>query len=143
MTPTEYEKAVVERFRTYWPPPLYLVKHNTRLPGQKTKVRRQIDIRAFEVSQVEPILIAEAKRYKRPIDAVKAGSTIALVQDVGGLPAVMVSTSGFSLAAENHLAAEGIEFLKVTVTEAKFCAGFRSSSRSSFWIVHIGNYPAN
>jgi hypothetical protein len=119
MTPTEYEKAVVERFRTYWPPPRYLVKHNTRLPGQKTKVRRQIDISVFEVGQAEPILIAEAKRYKRPIDAVKAGSTIALVQDVGGLPAVMVSTSGFSLAAENHLAAEGIEFLKITLTEAR------------------------
>jgi hypothetical protein len=119
MTPTEYEKAVVERFRTYWPGPRYLVKHNTRLPGQKTKVRRQIDISVFEVGQAEPILIAEAKRYRRPIDAVKVGSTIALVQDVGGLPAVMVSTSGFSLAAENHLAAEGIEFLKITLTEAR------------------------
>jgi hypothetical protein len=29
-----------------------------------------------------------------------------------------VSTSGFSLAAENHLAAEGIEFLKITLSEA-------------------------
>jgi hypothetical protein len=106
MTPTEYEKAVVERFRTYWPPPRYVVKHDIRLPGKKTNARRQIDISVFEAGQSVPILIAEAKRQGRPVDAVKAGSTIALVQDVGGVPAVMVSTSGFSLAAENHLAVE-------------------------------------
>lgn len=87
--------------------------------GQKTKARRQIDISVFEAAQSVPFLIAEAKRHERPIDAVKAGSTIALVQDVGGLPAVMVSTSGFSLAAENHLAAKGVEFLKITLTEAR------------------------
>jgi hypothetical protein len=119
MTPTEYEKAVVERFRTYWPPPRYVVNHNIRLPGKKTKARRQIDISVFEAGQPVPFLIAEVKRHGRPVDAVKAGSTIALVQDVGGLPAVMVSTSGFSLAAENHMAAEGIEFLKITLTEAR------------------------
>jgi hypothetical protein len=95
------------------------VKHNIRLLGRKTKARRQIDISVFEAGQLVPILIAEAKRHGRRIDAVKAGSTIALVQDVGGLPAVMVSTSGFSLAAENHLAAEGIEFLKITLREAR------------------------
>jgi hypothetical protein len=118
MTPTEYEKAVVERFKTNWPPHLFLVHHNTKLPVIKTETPRQIDIGVFEAGQSVPFLIAEAKRYGRPVDAVKAGSTIALVQDVGGLPAVMVSTSGFSLAAENHLAAEGIEFLKITLTEA-------------------------
>jgi hypothetical protein len=119
MTPTEYEKAVVERFRTYWPAPRYLVKHNTRLPGQKTKAHRQIDISVFEAGQSMPFLIAEVKRHGRVVDAVRAGSTIALVQDVGGLPAVMVSTSGFSVAAENHLTAEGIELLKITLKEAK------------------------
>jgi hypothetical protein len=119
MTPIEYEKAVVERFRTYWPPPRYAVRHNIKLPGTKTKAPRQIDISVFEAGQSAPFLIAEAKRHGRPIDAVKAGSTIALVQDIGGLPAVMVSMSGFSLAAENHLAAEGIEFLKITLTEAR------------------------
>ena len=87
MTPTEYEKAVVERFRTYWPPPRYVVRHNIRLLGQKAKASRQIDISVFEAGQSAPFLIAEAKRHGRPVDAVKAGSTIALAQDVGGLPA--------------------------------------------------------
>ena len=118
MTPTEYELAVVERFRTYWPPPRFVVKHDIRLLGNKTRVQRQIDISVFEAGESEPLLIAEVKRHRRPIDAVRAGSTIALVQDVGGIPAVMVSTSGFSVAAENHLAAEGIEFLKITLNEA-------------------------
>src|ERR1700726_3777868 len=111
MTPTEYENAVVERFRTYWPTPRYTVKHNIRLPGLKTKAQRQIDISVFEAGEPLPFLIGEAKRHGRPVDAVKAGSTIPLVQDVGVFPAVMVSMSGFSLAAENNLAAEGIEFL--------------------------------
>jgi hypothetical protein len=71
------------------------VKHNIRLPGKKTNARRQIDVSVFEAGQSVPMLIAEAKRHGRPVDAVKAGSTIALVQDVGGVPAVMVSTSVF------------------------------------------------
>jgi hypothetical protein len=79
VTPTEYEKAVVERFQTYWPSPRYVVKHNIRLPGKKTNARRQIDISVFAAGQSVQILIAEAKRHGRPVDAVKAGSTIALV----------------------------------------------------------------
>jgi hypothetical protein len=63
MRPTEYEKAIVERFRTYWPPPQYVVKHNIGLPGKKTNARRQIDISVFEPGQSVPILIAEAKRH--------------------------------------------------------------------------------
>lgn len=119
MTPTEYEQAVVERFRTYWPPPKYVVRHDIRLQGRKTRARRQIDISVFEAGETLPFLVAEAKRHRRPIDAVRAGSTVALMQDIGGVPAVMVSTSGFSLAAQNHLVAEGIEFLRITITEAR------------------------
>jgi hypothetical protein len=118
VTPTEYEKAVVERFRTLFPPPRFFIKHNIRLRGSKSKARRQIDVSVFEQGDVEPFLIAEAKRHRRRVDAVKAGALIALVQDVG-TPAVMVSTSGFSVAAENHLAAEGIETLVITLSEAK------------------------
>ena len=46
-------------------------------------------------------MIVEAKRHNRAIDAGIAGATIALVQDVGAIPTVMVSTSGFSVAAKN------------------------------------------
>jgi len=118
MTPTDYEKAVLERFRTYWPPPQFVVRHNIRILGSKTQARRQIDISVFEAGKSEPFLIGEAKRHKRRIDAGLAGSTIALVQDVGRLPAVMVSTSGFSVAAERHLVSEGIEYLTITLKEA-------------------------
>jgi hypothetical protein len=119
MTPTEYEKAALERFRTDWPPPQFEIKHNIRLLGRKTKVRRQIDISIFETGQPAPFLIVEAKRHNRAIDASKAGATIALVQDVGAIPAVMVSTSSFSVAAQNHLEAEEIGHLTLTLKEAK------------------------
>jgi hypothetical protein len=119
MTPTEYEQAVLERFRTYWPSPRFIVKHNVKLLGIKSKARRQIDIIVFEVGKAKPFLIGEAKRHRRRIDLDRAGSIIALVQDIGGIPAVMVATSGFSVAAENHLATEGIECLTITLKEAR------------------------
>lgn len=67
MTPTDYEKAVLERFRTLWPSPRFVVKHDIRLSGSKTKVRRQVDVSIFEAGKSQPFLIVEAKRHKRPI----------------------------------------------------------------------------
>jgi hypothetical protein len=119
MTPKDYEKAVLQRFRTRWPPPRFVVKHNIRLRGHKTKARRQVDVGIFEAGKSQPFLIVEAKRHKRPIDASIAGSTIALVQDVGGVPAVMISTTGFSRAASNHLGIEGIAHFTITLKEAQ------------------------
>jgi len=119
MTPEDYEKAVLQRFRTLWPPPRFVVEHNIRLSGRKTKAGRQVDVGIFEAGKSQPSLIVEAKRHKHPIDAGIAGSTIALVQDVGGVPAVMISTSGFSRAASNHLGAEGIEHFTITLKEAQ------------------------
>jgi hypothetical protein len=119
MTPTEYEKAVLEFFRTHWPSPEFEIKHNIRLLGRKTKGRRQIDAGIFGAGQSEPIMIVEAKRHNRAIDAGIAGATIALVQDVGAIPTVMVSTSGFSVAAKNHLEAEEIGHLTITLNQAQ------------------------
>jgi hypothetical protein len=51
MTPTEYEKAVLEFFRTHWPSPEFEIKHNIRLLGRKTKGRRQIDAGIFGAGQ--------------------------------------------------------------------------------------------
>jgi hypothetical protein len=119
MTPEDYEKAVLQRFRTLCPPPRFVVKHNIRLSGHKTKTPRQVDVGIFETGKSQPFLIGEAKRHKRPIDAGIAGSTIALVQDVGGVPAVMISTSGFSRAASNHLGTEGIAHFTITLKEAE------------------------
>jgi hypothetical protein len=119
MTPTDYEKAVLQQIRTDWPPPRHAVMHNIRITGKKSKVRRQIDIGIFEAPRSEPFLIVEAKMHKRAIDVGIAGSAIALVQDVGGIPTVMASTSGFSVAADNHLSAEGIGTMIITLTEAR------------------------
>ena len=119
MTPKDYEKAVLQRFRTLWPPPRFVVKHDVRLSGRKTKARRQVDVSIFETRKSQPSFIVEAKRHKRPIDAGIAGSTIALVQDVGGISAVMISTSGFSRSARNHLGTEGIAHFTITLKEAQ------------------------
>jgi hypothetical protein len=119
MTPADYEKAVLQKIRTGWRPPRFAVRHNIRITGKKSRVLRQIDIGIFEAPKSEPFLIFEAKMHKRVIDVGIAGSAIALVQDLGGIPAVMVSTSGFSVAADNHLSAEGIGTMIITLTEAQ------------------------
>jgi hypothetical protein len=134
MTPTDYEKAVLQQIRTDWPPPRFVVRHNIRISGKKSKARRQIDIGVFEAGHSKPFMIVEAKRHKRPIDVGKAGSAIALVQDVGGIPAVMVSTSGFSVAAGNHLGAEGIGTMTID--------GFHWSKKNSPWTASFGASPA-
>jgi len=41
-----------------------------------------------------------------------------MVQDIGGIPTIMVSTSGFSVAAANHLEAESIGHITITFVEA-------------------------
>ena len=83
MTPKDFEKAVLQRFRTLWPPPRFVVKHDVRLSGRKTKARRQVDVSIFETGKSQPSLIVEAKRHKRPIDAGIAGSTIARSGETG------------------------------------------------------------
>jgi hypothetical protein len=54
MTPTEYEMAVVERFRTIFQPPNFEVKHNIKILGKKSRKRRQIDIGVFEADNQSP-----------------------------------------------------------------------------------------
>jgi hypothetical protein len=118
MTPKEYERAVLERFRLELPSPAYEIRHNVRLPGTKTRQTRQIDVAVYLSGETRPCFLIEAKKRGRSIDAGIAGSTIAMVQDIGGIPAIMVATSGFSIAAKNHLAAESIGHLTITLMEA-------------------------
>ena len=89
------------------------------MPGEASGVRRQIDVAIYETGGSTPILIAEVKRRKRPVDLVSSGATIALVRDIGKAPAVMVSIAGFSRAAKRHLLWEGIEHMTITPAEAK------------------------
>jgi hypothetical protein len=67
----------------------------------------------------ETRLVDRGQATQAAIDSVHAGATIALVRDVGAVPAVMVATAGFSRAARNYLAAECIGHLTITLTEAQ------------------------
>jgi hypothetical protein len=95
------------------------VAWNVLYPAAKSRIERQIDVCVFERGRDRPALIIEAKRHKRPVDLVHAGSTFALVHDVGGIPAVMVTSSGFSTAAGTFLAAVSIDHLTITLDEAR------------------------
>lgn len=95
------------------------MRHNINMQGQRSGARRQIDIAIYESGGSTPILVVEVKRQARPIDLVSSGATIALVRDIGQVPAVMVSITGFSRAAKRHLLWEGIEHMTITPAEAK------------------------
>lgn len=127
LSPRAYEQAVAERFRTIFPRPAFEVRHDIRLPGRASAVRRQVDIAIYEANGSVPILLVEVKRHKRAVDLVTSGATVALIRDIGAAPAVMVSTAGFSRAAKSQLLWEGIKHMTISPTEAK---GLR-------WIPHI------
>jgi hypothetical protein len=118
MTPREYELAVLEQCRIDWPAPRFEVRHDLRMLGQKTKQKRQVDVAIYEAGEKTPLFLVEAKKHGRPIHVGIAGSTIAMVQDLGGMPTIMVSTSGFSVAAANHLEAESIGHMTITLIDA-------------------------
>lgn len=119
MTPTEYEQAVLEHIRILFPGPYFRVRHNVRLRGSKSRVRRQLDIAVFESNSETPAFVVEAKRYKRPVNVTTAGSIVALVQDIGGTRTIVASATGFSVAARNHLGSEGIDYIQITLDHAK------------------------
>lgn len=118
MKPKQYEKAVAEFVRIDFPAPFYEVILDYRLPARKSQIKRQIDVAVFERGQTSPFLIVEAKRHARPINVGVAGSTVSMVQDVGSVPAIMISTNGFTRAAQNLLAADGIRHLTLSILQA-------------------------
>jgi hypothetical protein len=118
MTPVQYELAVFEQCRIDWPAPRFEVRHDVKLAGGKSNTARQVDVAIYEAGHKIPFLLIEAKKHRRNLHAGIAGSTIALVQDIGGIPTIMVSTSGFSVAAANHLEAESIGHITITIVEA-------------------------
>lgn len=95
------------------------MRHDVGLRGHASKLTRQIDIAIYEAGRPSPLLIVEVKRHARRVDVGVAGTTIALVQDVSDVPAVMVSMSGFTIGAQNHLNSEGITHITVTLKEAQ------------------------
>ncbi len=119
MNPKQYEQALVEYFRIGWPPPQFEVRHNVRLRGAKSRSKRQIDLAVFGSGDPAPLLLVEAKKHRRRIDVGVAGSTIALVTDVDDVPAIMVSTGGFSPAAERYLGTAEIGHLTITLPQAR------------------------
>jgi hypothetical protein len=116
MTPREYELAVLEQCRIDWPVPRFEVRHDVRLAGRKTKSARQVDVAIYEAGQKTPFLFW--LKRKNMGGMCTPASRDQPFQDIGGIPTIMVSTSGFSVAAANHLEAESIGHITITLVEA-------------------------
>lgn len=126
MNSNDYERAVCELFKTIFPEPKYVITHNAKKFGSKSRIQRQIDVHVreiekdepFAIEKDEPFVIAEAKCHRRPINVNQAGSIIAMSQDIK-IPFVAVSSSGFSAGALSHLSAEGIDCMVLNILDAE------------------------
>jgi hypothetical protein len=68
INPTEYEKALAEKLRYEFPPPMFMVVHDVKFTVKYSGGERQIDVAVFRSGEKDPFLVAEAKLYSRTID---------------------------------------------------------------------------
>jgi hypothetical protein len=118
--PDEYEKALSEKLLYEFPPIAFRVIWNDSVVGRYSKVPRQLDAAVYRENQSHPFLVAEAKRWGRPIDVGLIDCFIGKLDDIGPDTqiGVFVSLMAFSEGAERRAAASEIELLVVSADEA-------------------------
>lgn len=120
-SPQEYEQALSERLFYEFPPATFRVNWNDRsVVGRYSRKRRQLDVAVYRESQSHPFLVAEAKRWGRPIDVGLVDCFIGTLDDIGPDTqiGVLVGLQGFSEAANRRAAASDIRLLVVSADEA-------------------------
>lgn len=117
----EYENGVADVLGAL-AGPAATVTRNVFLPGRNSKTRRQVDVlargRLFSVT--ETTFIADCKRWKSHIDVTDVDKFIGLVRDVGADFGALVTSSGYSPAAEEAARSErGIRIATLTENELR------------------------
>ena len=97
----DYEKALLELLTREFPPPFFKVE-GTRggrkfyLTGNSSGEKRQVDAVVYRRGSDSPVLVADAKRHKRPLDVKAVDDFFGFLDDVGckvGLLAVPRNTT--------------------------------------------------
>jgi hypothetical protein len=136
--PKEYEKALTEKLRYEFCPPLFEVVHNIRLKGRYSEILRQIDVAVRRAGEEHPFVIAEAKRHSRKVEIEYIEAFITRLYDIDIKFGIMAASSDFSAAGRRLAAALGIELLIMPIDEA-LEMNWRAVARQMFpldWAFH-------
>jgi hypothetical protein len=114
----EYERAVFKEFKARYPKSS--ISMDVNLPGQLSGVGRQIDVLIDASVAGQPFrTVVDAKMYNRPIDVKDVKEFLGMVEDVGAQRGMMVTTIGYTPAAQEraHHDARDIELDVMSLAE--------------------------
>ena len=112
VTPAEpkwrvYEKVIADLEESY---PNCTVERNHRVRGRHSDALREVDVWiSGRVGRHEVHIAVDCKCYTDPVDVKEIESFLGMVDDIGADKAVLVSTSGFSAAAQRRAQAGKID----------------------------------
>ena len=118
MDSTEYEKALAEKLRYEFPPPMFEVVHDLRLKGVHSEGNRQIDVAVFRSEEMNPLLAAEAKLHSGTLDIGYIDAFITKLREVNARIGIMVVSSDYSKPGKRLARAFDIEVRVMTIEEA-------------------------
>ncbi len=96
MRPSDYEDALLQHLRHEFSNPLFSVVgtedgRQHKILGRYSLVDRQVDVAVYRRGKPSPILMADAKRYRKRIDVRDVECFIGMVDDVGADIGLLVS----------------------------------------------------
>ena len=123
MKPSRYEDALLQHLRYEFPDHLFTVAgteggRQHRIPGRYSRVHRQVDVAVYRRDRTSPILMADAKRYRKRIDVKAVECFMGMVEDVGADIGLLAAPSGFTPAAEHRARAAGMILKLMSIDEA-------------------------
>lgn len=117
----EYEQALSEKLLYEFPSPVFRVVWDDRsVIGRYSKVPRQLDVAVYRADESHPFLVAEARRWSRPISVELIDCFIGKLDDIGPETKIglLVGLKGFSEGAKRRAAGSEIELLVLSADEA-------------------------
>lgn len=108
----EYEIFVYEKFRIYFQS--YNVTFDDKIPGNESKLQRQIDISIKgKIDNIDFLYIVQCKDFKKPATIVTIGEFSSVIKDVGASKGYLICASGFAKSIYIYAQRLGIELVTV------------------------------
>lgn len=128
---TEYELLIKQIYEQIHKEEGYTninVHHNIKLRGEKSGQLHQIDVYwEFKIAQVVYKIAIECKDYSSPVSVGKIRDFITVVNDIGDIKGVFVSTSGFQSGAKQVASAYGLDLKEIRQPKASDWDGLMKS----------------
>jgi hypothetical protein len=113
-----FEK-LIHQIHTQLAPQGAIVALDDKIVGCESKVERQLDVTIrVSIAQYNILIVVECKDEARPIDVGTMGEFASLLRDVKANKGVMISSSGYTLAAIEMSRAQGIDTRTYLDTES-------------------------